>query len=265
MVASLNPRNRTPSPMSVPMKIAGALFALGALLAAPFAGSQERSGAEIVKAQCAKCHAAGTGGAPRIGDKAAWVPRLNKGVNTLVLIAIRGHGGMPPRGGKADLTDPELRAALLHMFDPAGPSKDLPKVAERPIPRFAGPHRVTTGGLDVYFGLVPGERMRDFPAGSPEARMHGGVPDGSGYHHVNVSLYDSASQAQVAGASVELDIEQLGLGREKKDLEAVTIAGGATYGTYVRLVPKGTYTFVVRVRTPGAAQAIEAKFQERLH
>lgn len=253
------------SRMSVPMKIAGALLALGALVAAPIAGAQERSGIEIVKAQCAKCHQNGAAGAPKIGDKKAWAPRLNKGLNTLVLVAIRGHGGMPPRGGRADLTDPELRAAILYMFHRAGPPKASPKVAERAIPPRAGPHRVTTGGLDVYFGLVPGERMRDFPAGSPEAKMHGGVPGGSGYHHVNVSIFDSQSQTQVTGATVELDIEQLGMGRERKDLEAVTIAGGAGYGAYVRLVPKGTYTFVVRVRKSGSAPPIEAKFQERLH
>lgn len=86
----------------------------GALLA-------ERSGAEIVQARCVKCHREGVGGAPRIGDRAAWSPRLSSGVDVLVRSAIRGHGGMPPRGGQANLSDAELRSAILYMFNPGVP------------------------------------------------------------------------------------------------------------------------------------------------
>ena len=223
------------------------------------------TGADVVKAQCARCHEAGTAGAPKPGDKAAWAPRFNKGVDALVLTAIRGHGGMPPRGGKADLTDAELRAALLYLFNPAGPPKEPPKSAQAAPPPGAGPQRMSAGGLDIYLGRVSAERMRAYPAGSPESKLHGGVPGGSGYHHVNVSVFDAATQAPVAGASVQLDVEQLGMGRETKALEAVTVAGGAAYGAYVRLAPKGAYTFVVRVTKPGAATPIEATFKEKLN
>jgi cytochrome c5 len=83
----------------------------------------ERSGAQVVKAQCSKCHQDGKGGAPKIGDREAWSKRLNKGVDHAVHSAISGHGGMPPRGDKADLTDGEVRAAILYMFDPKSPPK----------------------------------------------------------------------------------------------------------------------------------------------
>jgi cytochrome c5 len=77
-----------------------------------------RSGEQVVRTQCFKCHEAGVGGAPRIGDRAAWIPRLNQGIDGLVRSAINGHGGMPPRGGLANLTDPELRSAIVYMFNP---------------------------------------------------------------------------------------------------------------------------------------------------
>jgi cytochrome c5 len=77
----------------------------------------ERTGEEVVKAQCHKCHEAGVGGAPRIGDRAAWAPRLSHGLDALVRSAINGHGGMPPRGGVANLTDSELRHAILYMYN----------------------------------------------------------------------------------------------------------------------------------------------------
>ena len=77
----------------------------------------ERSGKQIVEAQCAKCHLKGAGGAPKIGDRAAWIPRGTKGIDPLVRSAIAGHGGMPARGGMADLTDNELRGAVIYMFN----------------------------------------------------------------------------------------------------------------------------------------------------
>ena len=80
----------------------------------------ERSGAQVAKAQCAKCHQDGKGGAPKIGDMDAWSKRLSKGLDHAVRSAISGHGGMPPRGNKADLTDAEVRAAILYMFNPKG-------------------------------------------------------------------------------------------------------------------------------------------------
>jgi cytochrome c5 len=78
----------------------------------------ERTGAQVVQAQCAKCHQAGLGGAPKIGDRDAWIPRLKHGLATTVRSAIKGHGGMPARGGLADLTDSEVREAIIYMYHP---------------------------------------------------------------------------------------------------------------------------------------------------
>ena len=76
-----------------------------------------RSGEQIVKAQCTKCHQGGVGGAPKIGDRAAWTQRLKPGLDVVVRSAINGHGGMPARGGMANLTDAELRSAIVYMFN----------------------------------------------------------------------------------------------------------------------------------------------------
>jgi cytochrome c5 len=81
------------------------------------AATPPRSGKEIVEAQCVKCHGTGVGGAPKIGDRAAWTPRVKQGLDTVVASAIHGHGAMPPRGGMADLTDVEMRSAVVYMFN----------------------------------------------------------------------------------------------------------------------------------------------------
>jgi cytochrome c5 len=77
-----------------------------------------RSGREIVEMRCQTCHETGKGGAPKIGDRTAWIPRLRQGFEVTVRSAINGHGGMPARGGLPDLTDHEIRGAIVYMFNP---------------------------------------------------------------------------------------------------------------------------------------------------
>jgi cytochrome c5 len=83
----------------------------------------ERTGEQIVKMQCFKCHQDGKGGAPKIGDRDAWIPRLREGLDNTVRSAIKGHGGMQARGGMADATDSELRNAIIYMFRGKDPAK----------------------------------------------------------------------------------------------------------------------------------------------
>ena len=82
-----------------------------------------RTGKAIVEAHCVKCHQTGVDGAPKIGDRAAWIPRGANGFDALVRSAINGHGGMPPRGGAADYTDAELRDAVVYMFNAGAAAK----------------------------------------------------------------------------------------------------------------------------------------------
>ena len=77
----------------------------------------EHTGQQVVAEACGTCHETGAGGAPKVGDWAAWKPRIEKGLNALYESAITGHGGMPARGGMAKLTDAEIRRAIEYMFN----------------------------------------------------------------------------------------------------------------------------------------------------
>ena len=94
--------------------------------AASGAAAGPRSGEEIVKSACLACHQAGVANAPKIGDKAAWAPRLKTGLNGMLAVAVKGKGAMPPRGGVADLTDYELARAIVYMANQSGGSLKEP-------------------------------------------------------------------------------------------------------------------------------------------
>ena len=91
------------------------------MAAKPAAAPGARSGEEIVKGVCNSCHQAGVAGAPKIGDKAAWAPRLAQGLDGLVKSATAGKNAMPPKGG-ADLTPAELTRAIVFMANKSGAS-----------------------------------------------------------------------------------------------------------------------------------------------
>lgn len=82
------------------------------------AGAQ--SGEQVVKSVCATCHQAGVAGAPKIGDKAAWGPRIKLGQAALVQAALKGKGAMPPKGGNASLSDDDVARAVAFMANQAG-------------------------------------------------------------------------------------------------------------------------------------------------
>ncbi len=96
-------------------------------MAAPAAGAAagSRSGEQIYKAVCGACHEAGVAGAPKLGDNAAWAPRIKTGLDGMMKVAIVGKGGMPPRGA-SDATDAELARAIVFMANKSGGSLKEP-------------------------------------------------------------------------------------------------------------------------------------------
>jgi len=64
---------------------------------------------------CMACHSTGAAGAPKLGDKAAWAPRLKQGIAALHASALKGKGAMPPKGGNTGLPDDAVKAAVDYM------------------------------------------------------------------------------------------------------------------------------------------------------
>lgn len=94
-------------------------FALVLSLAAgALAASAQVTPKSIYDASCAGCHGTGVLGAPKLGDAAAWAARsANGGLDGLVRRAVAGTDkGMPPKGGRAELTDAQIRAVIEYMM-----------------------------------------------------------------------------------------------------------------------------------------------------
>jgi cytochrome c5 len=83
--------------------------------AAPAGGAGEEKIKSIYTASCAACHVSGAAGAPKLGDKAAWAPRIQGGTDGLYNSALKGKNAMPPKGGNASLSDEEVKAVVDYM------------------------------------------------------------------------------------------------------------------------------------------------------
>jgi len=72
-------------------------------------------GQKVYQQACFACHGTGAAGAPKLGDKAAWKDRIAKGMDTLHKHALHGFKAMPAKGGRADLSDEDVQAAVDYM------------------------------------------------------------------------------------------------------------------------------------------------------
>jgi len=88
---------------------------------APVASSIPANGAAAYDTACAACHGGGIAGAPKVGDKAAWGPRIAQGKDTLYKHALQGFTGktgtMPAKGGRVDWPDDIVKQAVDHIVE----------------------------------------------------------------------------------------------------------------------------------------------------
>lgn len=89
------------------------------------AATEARSGEAIVKASCSACHSTGAAGAPTIGNKNEWAPRIAKGLDALLESSKNGLNAMPARGA-SNATDLELARAIVFMANQSGASFSEP-------------------------------------------------------------------------------------------------------------------------------------------
>lgn len=212
-----------------------------------------RTSESIVRAQCATCHESGQDGAPKIGDRAAWIPRLKRGLDPLVASAVHGHGPMPSRGGLSDLSDAEIRGAIVYMFSYGVPA------APAPVPAAAtDPHHKVVAGTDIYLGMMRAESMRAAGDGARSSDKLD-IPSGKGYYHVNISLADSKSHVPVTDADVKVRVSD-GMTTEAHTLGLLAANNTVSYGGFYRFSSGNAYNITAEILRPGVPGTIVAKF-----
>jgi cytochrome c5 len=103
---------------------AAELAAAQAAMSTPTPVAAAMSGPQVYNAACIVCHAPpGVGGAPPLGSTSDWAPRIAQGIEVLHQHALMGFQGakgfMPPKGGRMDLSDGEITAAVDYIVEQA--------------------------------------------------------------------------------------------------------------------------------------------------
>ncbi len=111
---------KVPEEAAAPAAVADASAAPVAAAPAGAAKPDPVKGKAVYEATCAVCHTSGVAGAPKVGDKAAWGPRLDQGYATLYDHALNGIRAMPPKGGNASLSEADLADAVGYLVTQGG-------------------------------------------------------------------------------------------------------------------------------------------------
>lgn len=90
-----------------------------AVVEAPVAAAAPKTPEELYNGACVACHAAGVLGAPKLGSKEDWEPRIAQGEETLYTHAINGFNNMPPKGTCASCSDDDIKAIVDYMISSA--------------------------------------------------------------------------------------------------------------------------------------------------
>ncbi len=85
-----------------------------------------KTGEQVFAAQCTACHTAGLAGAPKLGDAAAWAPRIKTGYEALLTSALKGKNAMAAQGGGA-FSDLEIGRAVVYIANQGGAKFAEPK------------------------------------------------------------------------------------------------------------------------------------------
>ncbi|GKS93545.1 c-type cytochrome [Acidovorax sp. SUPP2825] len=162
-----------------------------------------RPGEEVFKGQCAACHATGAAGAPKLGDAAAWGPRIKTGFEALVHSALAGKGAMAPQGG-GDFNDTEIARGVAYMANAAGA-----KFEEPAAPAAAGASGAAAGASDAAaaptVAAAPASAAQATAAAAPAtAAAPAAAPTATAAAGAGEALYKQACQvchaAGIAGA-----------------------------------------------------------------
>jgi cytochrome c5 len=175
IITQLVTTQRSPAASEDERKVLARIQPVGTVvLAAPAAAKGSMTGEQVYGQICKTCHEAGLAGAPKVGDKAAWAPRIAQGEKTLVQHAVAGYQGksgvMPPKGGNADLTDEEVQRAVAFMANQAGAGfKEAPVAATNTAA--AAPAPATSTGAPIAAATSPSSAAASSVSSAPPTQV----------------------------------------------------------------------------------------------
>jgi cytochrome c5 len=148
------------------------LIALALCAAAAFAQDKGPAGRDVYDVACARCHNRGEGGAPRIGDRAAWAKRAAQGIGSLTRDALDGIRNMPAHGGDASLSNTDIRRATIYLVNQSGGKWPEPRAAGEPAAPLTGAQVVRVQCAQCHdAGFANAPRTGDHAAWLPYLKL----------------------------------------------------------------------------------------------
>ena len=184
--------------MNSSLMLRAGIFALATGFMSLTAGAADLlKGKVVYEAGCVACHSTGAAGAPKVGDAAAWAPRIKNGAATLYASALKGKGAMPAKGGNGSLADADVRAAVDYMVSQSeGGKAAAATAAPAPAAAAAAPAPMPVAAVGASVNTF--NRLMKPPAerNLPPARDGIHDPENDGTHSLQPPLAAFGSMAR---------------------------------------------------------------------
>ena len=133
------------------------------------APKQLQTGEQVYKMTCAACHGTGAAGAPKVGDAAAWGPRIAAGYDKVLEHALHGLNAMPAKGGNPDLDDVEVARAVVYMANQSGAKFKEPEAPATKPAEAAAATEAPAAAAPAAPAAAPAAESAAAPAASADA------------------------------------------------------------------------------------------------
>jgi cytochrome c5 len=196
-----------------------------------------KNGEQVFAAVCTACHTAGVAGAPKLGDVAAWAPRLATGYPALLTSALKGKGAMAAQGG-GDYSDLEIGRAVVYLANKAGGKFEEPAAAAganagTPKGDAAAPAKsakaedasvvASAGQVKLYFASgkaeLPAQAKAALETLAAEIKAGGKTVQISGFHDTKGSAAATAELAKQRAIGTRDLLVAAGIGADKIELK----------------------------------------------
>lgn len=120
---------------------------------------------------------------------------------------------------------------------------------------------IITGGIEIFYGVMPSSVLLAHPGDHTERTMHGGAKGTRDEYHLLVSIFDARNKRRITDAQLKATVQRTGSAPQTKSLESMQMTGVLAYGNFFTMNIPGSFFITLDITRPGSLPVTRATFE----